>query len=325
MPRQVRIEYEGATYHVMCRGDRREDIFEDDQDREMFLATLAQAAQRAGWRVHAWVLMNNHYHLLLETPEANLVRGMAWFQTTFTARTNARHRRSGHLFGGRYKAVLVDPEDPRYLATLLDYLHLNPVRAGLIRLRAGQRLLDYRWSSLRGYVRARERAAWLCVERGFGAKDLDDTLSGRRRLLEDLERRAAEDESEHAGLSILDEQNLQSTLRRGWYYGRESFRDWLLERADALLRQRGGKRKNYHGAELRDHGEAAARRIIAEGLKEEGLNEDALASLAKGDARKARIAAKVRRQTTVPLQWLANQLHMGTAANIIHACRRAKQ
>ena len=133
MPRQVRIEYEGATYHVMCRGDRRESIFADDADREMFLATLADAAGRCGWLLHGYVLMGNHYHALLETPEANLVRGMTWLQTTYTTRYNARHRTGGHLFGGRYKAILVDPGEGRYFATLLDYLHLNPVRAGLAR------------------------------------------------------------------------------------------------------------------------------------------------------------------------------------------------
>lgn len=100
MPRQIRIEYPGATYHVMCRGDRREAIFEDDADRECLVETLAQAVRRAGWRIHAYVLMGNHYHLVLETPEPNLVRGMTWFQTTYTVRYNARHRRTGHLYGG---------------------------------------------------------------------------------------------------------------------------------------------------------------------------------------------------------------------------------
>ena len=148
MPRQVRIEYEGATYHVMCRGDRREAIFADDHDRQTFLRTLAEVVGKTGWRLHAYVLMSNHYHLLLETPEPNLVRGMTWFQTTYTTRYNARHRTSGHLFGGRYKAVVIDLEVPRYFAAVLTYIHLNPVRAGLAKVGAG--LLDYSWSSLPG-------------------------------------------------------------------------------------------------------------------------------------------------------------------------------
>jgi hypothetical protein len=101
----------------------------------------------------------------------------------------------------------------------------------------------------------------------------------------------------------------------GWYYGRQAFRDWLLDQADELLRRRGARRKNYHGSEVREHGDA-------EGLKREGLRPGALGSLAKGDPRNACIAAHVRSTTTVPLQWLAEQLQMETAANILHACRR---
>ena len=92
MPRVPRVEFEGAVYHVMCRGNRREAIFRGDGDREMFPGTLEEGCARTGWRVHAFVLMGNHYHLLLETPEANLVRGMHWFQTSYTAHFNARHR-----------------------------------------------------------------------------------------------------------------------------------------------------------------------------------------------------------------------------------------
>lgn len=96
MPRQLRIEYPGAIYHVMAHGDRREPILVDDDDRRTFVRTLGQASERAGFRVHAWTLMNNHYHLLLETPEANLSRGMAWLQNAYTRRINTRHRLWGH-------------------------------------------------------------------------------------------------------------------------------------------------------------------------------------------------------------------------------------
>jgi REP element-mobilizing transposase RayT len=119
----------------MCRGDRREAIFEDDTDRECFVETLAQASKRAGWLIHAYVLMGNHYHLLVETPDPNLVRGMTWFQTTYTVSYNARRRTSGHLFVGRYKAVLVETPDggsagdASYFPTLVDDIHLNPIRA----------------------------------------------------------------------------------------------------------------------------------------------------------------------------------------------------
>src|SRR5438105_6821022 len=130
MARKARVEFAGAIYHVLDRGDRREAIFEDDEDRREFIGTLGEACARTGWRVHAFVLMSNHYHLLVETPEANLVAGMRWFQTTLTVRFNRRHRLSGHLFQGRYKAVVVNPEEPGYFTALSDYIHLNPVRAG---------------------------------------------------------------------------------------------------------------------------------------------------------------------------------------------------
>ena len=131
MGRKPRVEYDGATYHVMCRGNRREDIFRNDGDREVFLGTLAQACEQTGWKVCAYVLMPNHYHMVLETPEANLVVGMKWFQGTYTKRYNARNSEWGHLFQGRYKSVVIDPEETDYFCTACNYVHLNPVRAHL--------------------------------------------------------------------------------------------------------------------------------------------------------------------------------------------------
>jgi len=152
MARKRRVEFPGAVYHVLDRGDRREAVFRDDADHRLFLATSSQACERTGWRVHAWVLMGNHYHLLLETPEPNLVKGMHWLQTTYTSRFNRRHRLCGHLFQGRYKSVLVEPEAPGYFATLSDYIHLNPVRVRMVGL--DDRLVDYRWSSYPAYFRS---------------------------------------------------------------------------------------------------------------------------------------------------------------------------
>ena len=104
MARSIRIEFPVAFYHVMARGNRREAIFADDDDRRFFLKTVGEACGMTGWRVHAWVLMNNHYQLLIETPEANLVAGMRWLQNTYTRRYNVRHGLRGRLFGDRDKA-----------------------------------------------------------------------------------------------------------------------------------------------------------------------------------------------------------------------------
>jgi putative transposase len=151
----------------MCRGDRRESIFEDDVDRFRFLDTLGQVCHRTGWKIHAYVLMSNHYHWLLETPQPNLVAGMRWFQSCFTARYNRRHRRCGHLFQGRYKAALIDAESNGYFAAVADYIHLNPARAGLLGRRG--RLQRYRWSSFPAYLMpARERPVWLEVHHVLG-------------------------------------------------------------------------------------------------------------------------------------------------------------
>ena len=108
MPRALRIEYPGAIYHVLNRGDRREPSFRDDLDHQKFLTTLAEACRKTDWQVHAYWLMHNHFHLVVETPNANLVAGMRWFMSTYTARFNRRHKLFGHLFSGRYKALLVD-------------------------------------------------------------------------------------------------------------------------------------------------------------------------------------------------------------------------
>ena len=158
MARQLRIQYPGAVYHVLARGDRREDIVHDDSDREMFVATLAEVCKKTGWQVLAWVLMDNHYHWLIRTPQPNLVEGMKWFQNAYTRRFNARHKLWGHLFGGRYRAIPVQASGDGagdYLKTLMDYIHLNPARARMVNARGGKGLLGFRWSSVtQGYATA---------------------------------------------------------------------------------------------------------------------------------------------------------------------------
>ena len=133
MPRKLRVEYPVAIHHVMSRGDRREDILLDDVDRHDFLKTLPEACRKSNWQTHACCLMRNHFHLVVETPEANLVAGMAWLLSACTLRMNHRRKLSGHVFAGRYKALLVDGSGNGYLKTVCDYAHPNPVRAGLLK------------------------------------------------------------------------------------------------------------------------------------------------------------------------------------------------
>lgn len=154
MTRQWRIEYEGALYHVMSRGNEGRLILSDDEDREMFIAVLGEMSERFDIEVYSWVLMGNHYHLLLKTRHANLSKGMQWFGATYTRRYNLKHRRVGHLFQGRFKSLLV--ENDSYLLRLSCYIHRNPLRAKMVK-----RLADYKWSSYRTYVYAEPGSDWL--------------------------------------------------------------------------------------------------------------------------------------------------------------------
>ena len=140
MARPLRLEFPGALYHVTARGNARHAIFFDDADRELFLGCLGDVIGRCGWICHAYCLMENHYHLLIETPEGNLSRGMRQFNGVFTQRVNRRHGRVGHLFQGRFKAIVVERES--YLLELCRYIVLNPLRAGMV-----PDIERYPWSS----------------------------------------------------------------------------------------------------------------------------------------------------------------------------------
>ena len=129
MARKLRIQYEGALYHVINRGNYRRDVFGTVGAAQAFEKAVGEACEWQGWRLHAYVVMSNHYHLAIETPRANLVEGMHWLQSTFATRFNRLRQARGHLFQGRYQAVLI--EDAAALARVVDYIHLNPVRAGL--------------------------------------------------------------------------------------------------------------------------------------------------------------------------------------------------
>ena len=157
MARPLRLEFAGALYHVTARGDRREPIYEDDEDRGAFLETFGAVIEDFNWVAHAYCLMGNHYHLLVETPDGNLGKGMRQLNGTYTQWSNRRHRRVGHLFQGRYKAILVDKNS--YLLELCRYVVLNPVRARMVKT-AGQ----WAWSSYRAMLDAEQAPTWLSVD-----------------------------------------------------------------------------------------------------------------------------------------------------------------
>jgi len=155
--RPLRLEFPGALYHVTSRGDRREAIYDDDEDRLLFYDVLDEVYQRYRWRLHAYCLMDNHYHLLVETPDANLSQGMRHLNGVYTQRYNSKQRRVGHVFQGRYKAILVQKES--YLLELSRYIVLNPVRARMVRAAK-----DWPWSSYRATTGKTDIPEWLYVD-----------------------------------------------------------------------------------------------------------------------------------------------------------------
>lgn len=158
MGRPLRIEYPGALYHITSRGNERQTIYREEEDKTRFLKIVGDAALKFQIIVYAYVLMDNHFHLLLETPLGNLSQVMQKISVSYTNGFNARYRRSGHLFQGRYKAILVDKDS--YLMELSRYIHLNPVRAGIVK-----KPEDYPWSSYTAYLKPGQAAEWLKVNR----------------------------------------------------------------------------------------------------------------------------------------------------------------
>lgn len=295
MPRSPRLEYEGARYHVLSRGDRKEDIVKDDEDRGRFIKTLGEAAVYASWEVHAFCLMRNHFHLVLETPEPTLVKGMQWMLGTFTARFNARHRLRGHLFAGRYKTIVVDESDDTYLRRVCDYTHLNPARAKIVP--AEEALESYRWSSYPLYLEnPKKRPAWLRVDRLFGEHGIGkDTAAGRREFSRRIEGRRSEEDEE-----------IRQTLRRGWRLGAEDFLDRLEDRLGGDITE------NHRAVERRETLEIRAGRLVDEELARIKRTRADLEAMRKGDPLKIRIATRLHRETPMTLRWIAEELHMGT-------------
>jgi REP-associated tyrosine transposase len=193
---------------------------------------LGEAAGRFGWRIFAWGLMSNHFHLLLETPGANLCAGMKWMQGTYATRFGVRRRTVGSIFAGRYKALLIE-NDGRRLRTVIEYIHRNAWRAAQAHLQAG--LEAWPWSSLRFFMMSPgRRPAWLAVADALRWNDVSDTARGRQQYLEDLEARA------RLGTRRSDQERSErlawrQALKRGWYFGSEAFKEERHARAAAIL------------------------------------------------------------------------------------------
>jgi REP element-mobilizing transposase RayT len=297
MPRVPRIEFAGAIYHVMNRGNHLEAIFRDDKDREVFLKTLEESCLSSGWLAHGFVLMGNHYHLLIETTRPTLVKGMQYLNSTYTARYNARHKTRGHLFQGRYRALVVDGESAGYFLRVSDYIHLNPARMkGEAGVKSLKELLSDRWSSAGWLAGARKgRPEWLQWERVYGELGLQNWCSSaRREYRAHLGRRLGE---------VSDQEEVWKNIRKGWILGSEGFVAQMKGRMEELS-TKPHERDSWSGIAVEEQEQDRAARLLAEGMRL--LN---LESLSGGSPLERYILARwVRGHTRVGTRWLAGQL-----------------
>jgi putative transposase len=226
MARQLRVQYPGAIYHVTVRGNAQGDIYLDDQDRRIFLARLEESAAMHAVRVYLYCLMTNHFHLVVETPKANLGRFMHSLLTGYTVYFNLRHRRHGHLTQGRYGAKLVAGDS--YLLNLSRYVHLNPVKVKAV---AAQPLVarlkhlrEYPWSSCRGYMGASPQQKWMA----YGP--LAALLGGRGRERAERYRRFVE-----SAVDAGDDGFKTELMRSPRSIGDDKFRAWVDEQYAGLV------------------------------------------------------------------------------------------
>lgn len=207
MTRPLRVQYPNAVYHVTCRGNEQKPIFRDDRDRSIFLKKLIESMDIYAIKLYGYVLMENHFHLLVKTPLGNLGEFMRRFNISYTGYFNYRHKRSGHLYQGRYKSILVDKDN--YLSILSRYIHLNPIQTRLFE-KASPRdksnyLRRYRWSSLPGYLDRRKKESFIeytVVLGEYGGNTERGRRGYQRALYEDIEG-ALEIRGEIIGQSIL--------------------------------------------------------------------------------------------------------------------------
>jgi len=268
MARPLRIQYPGAVYHVTCRGNERRNIFEDDEDRRIFLRFIAQSINIYSVKLHAYVLMGNHFHLLVETPLGNLGEFMRHFNITYTGSFNRRHKRVGHLYQGRYKSILVEKES--YLSILSRYIHLNPIRVKALEKAPDKKkleeLLRYPWSSLPGYLDKGKRSGMIDYTLALAPYG-GDTDRGRKAYQKQLIADIAE------GLDVKGDVFAQSII------GGDEFIQWVK---DTFLDEKEQREQPSIG-QIKQHRQKEAILQLIE--KETGKNLDSLKQ-EKGDLRR---------------------------------------
>ena len=297
MARKLRIQYAGAFYHVINRGNYRSWIFETTGARLSFLECLGLTCQAKGWVVHAWCLMGNHYHLLIETPQPNLVEGMRWLQSTFANRFNRFRKSNGHVFQGRYQAILLDGDA---VAAVCHYIHLNPVRGGLV---TADQLQEYRESSFFQLWNPRQRWSYGNYQSSLdGAGGLADKPKGRKQYRDYL-----------AWLSMEDPEQKRlgfEKMSRGWAKGTKAFKKSVIKDLEDE------KIQNLVETEASELREPLWERGLAEALKRLGKKERDLATDRKGAAWKVATARYLRERFLAPHNWIAERLAMGAPSSV---------
>jgi putative transposase len=244
--------------------------------------------------------MSNHFHLVVETPRSNLGAGMQWLLGSYTQQFNRRHDLSGHLFGGRYKALLVDGRSGPYLRHVCDYVHLNPVRAGMLGNQTD--IQAYPWSSYIAYLQPkRKRPSWLRTDRLLGEHGIvGDGARARKEFSRRMETLRREPNQP---------QDMES-IRRGWKFGKEDFLEWILNKIEISPAE-------AHPRRERDETEQGkALRILREEMKKLGWTKTELRQRKKGDPTKVALARRVRAESAVSLKWIAEHLHMATWTHV---------
>ena len=305
MPRKQRIEYPGAIYHVISRGNYRKELFLKKRTGEAFERCLFETVERCRWKLHAYIIMSNHYHLAVETPEPNLVVGMKWLQSTFAARFNRLRKERGHVFQGRYKSILIG--DDRPLLGLIDYIHLNPVRAKVCDL---SELKSYKLSSYPKYFKRTIRSV-LCRETFLGILGLPDSLAGMRLYAEHLQL------CEEADPVLRDE--LSQRYCRGWFIGSK-------EEKKALSKDLNEQHPDVHweGRDLKELQEMQWEGLVKSLLKDAERTEKMIKSSKKGAPWKVEIAKQLRTQTTAGNGWIAKRLNMGHLSRVTNLIREVQ-
>jgi len=295
MARKLRLEYPGACYHVINRGNYRGAVFKTEGARLAFEACLFEACARSGWLLHAYVVMSNHYHLAVETPKANLVPGMQWLQATFANRFNRLRGERGHLFQGRYKALVVEPGAA--LGLVCHYIHLNPVRAGLIPV--GD-LRNYRASSYWHLWRPRTRPAFLSCRTSLDeAGCLSDTRAGWQSYAAYLDWQA--------GAGPVGRTKAYVCMSEGWALGSAGFKQALRRDHAVATETRAWDEAGVREIRQAEWAEVLQRLLTAAGKTAEDVRRER-----RGAAWKAGIARQMKQSTQAGNRWLAEHLNMGS-------------